>query len=83
VHEGGILPPPPVLRDAELLYDGDELDLYRLAGPLGPAPRTPPMAPVIAGDVAAAALFLAAVCTIWVVRHRRAANVERHSISAH
>jgi hypothetical protein len=59
--------PATTLAAAELRYDGPDLSLYRVRGPVARPPPGPPAAPVLLADGAAIALLVGALAVLaWV-----------------
>jgi hypothetical protein len=80
VHQGRPLPAGQRLSAATRVYDGSELDLYRLHRPADDVAGGPPVAPVVVGDAVAGAVLLWAIVAIAGSSGRRAANLaERRS----
>jgi hypothetical protein len=69
--------PPAALNGAERRYAGPDLELHRLAGYAPVELPRPPMLPVVLGDLAAAALVLAAAGRALTGRASRARQTRR------
>ncbi|HZG93685.1 MAG TPA: hypothetical protein VEZ46_03140 [Mycobacteriales bacterium] len=80
VHQWRQAPAGQQLTAADRVYDGAQLDLYRLRQPAGESPDGPPVGPVVVGDAVAGALLLWGIAAIAGGGRRQPANLaERRS----